>query len=195
MKKRFGFSKNTIIYTGRLAPEKHIDVIIRAVAIVKKIIPDITLAITGLGNAEKSLRSLAQKLGIAGNVKFLGFVENSILPLVYKASDVFAVMSTAESQCLSLMQAMATGLPSVGADWRALPEYIDKKSGIIVPVGDYTALSEAILKILSDRNLASEFGAGGIKVAAQCDPDAVAQKWEEIYQSAINKKSDKNFRE
>ena len=116
LKKKFGFLENTVLYTGRLADEKNIDVIIRAISLVKKKIPNITFAVTGHGNAENKLKKLAKKLGLEKNVLFLGYVETSTFVKIYQASDIFAVMSTAETQCISMMQAMATGIPVIGAN-------------------------------------------------------------------------------
>ncbi len=180
LKNKFGFLEKTILYTGRLAKEKHIDDIIRALAIISKDLPNINLAISGHGSAEGDLKKLAEDLGIKEKVNFLGFVDKEIYPLVYKASDLFVVMSTAESQCISLILAMVTGLPVIGANARALPEYIGD-NGIIVEVGDYKKLAEEMIKIFSDNKLAKKFSEDGILSVKGYSALAVAKKWEEIY--------------
>ncbi|OGF26936.1 hypothetical protein A2242_02880 [Candidatus Falkowbacteria bacterium RIFOXYA2_FULL_47_9] len=181
---RFHVSGQVILYTGRLAPEKHVDVIIRAFAQLRKELPDITLLLAGRGSAENALRSLTQTLGVAGNVRFLGFVDNATLPLLYQASDLFVIMSTAESQSLSLMQAMASALPVIGARARALPEYIDKTSGLLVKPGDADALTKTMQTILSDNVLARKLGAGGRKAVARYALPAIVKIFEKIYTEA-----------
>ncbi len=185
LKERFGFSAQTILYTGRLAEEKHIDIILHAVALCQKTYPDISLAITGHGTAEKSLWELARELGIEKNVCFLGFIDDATFPLLYKASNLFVIMSTAESQSLSLMQAMASGLPVIGARARALPEYINETNGSVVEPGDYASLSRQIMAILSDPARANRLGQGGILSAAKVAADIVAEKWEKLYTTII----------
>jgi 1,2-diacylglycerol 3-alpha-glucosyltransferase len=185
LKKQFSFTDHTVLYTGRLALEKRIDDIIRAVALAQKEIPDIFLAITGRGNAETKLKELAEDLGITNKVKFFGYVDNQTYPLIYRAADLFAIMSTAESQSISLILGMATGLPVAGADARALPEYINKDNGVVIPVGDYKKLAENLVQIFSNQGLALQLGVGGIKTANQCSIKIVTDQWEEIYKKAI----------
>jgi glycosyltransferase involved in cell wall biosynthesis len=184
LQKRFQLTGKTILYTGRLAPEKCIDVIIRAFAQLQKKIPDTTLLIAGHGSAEQSLRALTQKLGVAAQVHFVGFVDKDTLPLLYQASDLFVIMSTSESQSLSLMQAMASALPSIGARARALPEYIDEASGLLVKPGDVPALAGAMQTILSDDALAGRLGAGGLKSVQRCARPAIVKIFEKIYTEA-----------
>lgn len=186
LKKKFGFSTKTVLYTGRLAEEKHIDDVIRAVAMAKKDIPDISLAITGHGSVEKKLQALAEELGIKDQVKFLGYVDKEIYPQVYQASDLFAIMSTAESQSISLVLAMSAGLPVIGANARALPEFISKENGVVVEIGDYKTLAKEIVKILSNLDLAKKLGAGGVLTASKFSALAVEKEWEGIYHKAIN---------
>lgn len=80
-------------------------------------------------------------------------MDKDIYPLIYKASDLFAIMSTAESQSISLILGMATGLPVIGANARALPEFINNNNGVVVKVGDYKTLATEMIKILSDDEL------------------------------------------
>ncbi len=185
LRKRLGFTFPTILYTGRLAEEKHVDVIIRAVAKVREIIPNASFALTGHGGAEKKLRTLAEGLSLTEHVNFLGFVDEATLPLLYQASDVFVIMSTAESQSLSLMQAMASGLPVIGANSRALPEYITPENGLVVKVGDADALAKALVSILQNSNYAEKLSKGGPLSAALCERTTITEKWEVLYAEVI----------
>ena len=188
LKEKFGFSPMTVLYTGRLAEEKHVDDIIRAIAIVKKVIPEISLAVTGHGNAENKLQALVTELNLGKQVKFLGFVDKEIYPLVYRASDLFVIMSTAESQSISLILGMAAGLPVIGANARALPEYIDATNGIVVETGDYQTLAKEMLKILLNPELSKKLGRGGVITANKYSAENIAKEWEEIYGQAIDEK-------
>jgi len=185
LKRKFGLSSRTILYTGRLAEEKHIDDLIRAVAIVEKSMPDITLVCTGLGNAEASLKQLVKTLCIEKKVLFLGYVEpNSFLQL-YQASDLFAVMSTAETECLGMMQAMATGIPVIGANAGGLPEYIAPQCGYVIEPGDIETLAQKIIHLFENPEEMESLGQGGFEHVKQFSTAQITAKWRELFRREI----------
>ena len=188
LKEKYALSKNTVIYTGRLAPEKQVDVIIKAVAEIKKTIPDVMLVITGIGNAQDDLRKMVKKLGLENSVKFFGRVDDDTHIELYQASDVFSVMSTAETQCISMMKAMSVGIPSVAADAWALPNYLgrDEKRGFVVPVGDSLALAEKLQLLLHNTALAKRMGEEGKLYVQNFSARGVAEKWQEIFKKFSN---------
>jgi len=189
LKKKFKFSQNTVLYTGRLAREKNIDVVIRAVAIVKKSLPDIDFAITGHGSARQKLESLAKNLGIEKEVKFLGTVHKKKFGEIYQAADLFAIASTAETQCISMMQGMAVGIPVVGVNWLGLGDYITDKNGIKVKVGDYKTMAKKILSLLQNPEKSKRLGQGGLKTVKNFSIPKIADQWEKVYTKVISEHS------
>ena len=185
LKKRFGLSSKTVLYTGRLAEEKHIDVIIRAISIVKKTMPDITMASTGRGNAELSLRKLVKDLDLEKNVFLFGYVEPKTLAQLYQASDIFTVMSTAETECISMMQAMATGIPVIGANAWGLPEYITAQSGYVIEPGDTETLAQKIIYLFEHPCEIKKLGQGGVEHVRDFSADKIAAKWQELFRFEI----------
>ena len=185
LKKQFGLSEHALIYTGRLAQEKNIDVMLRAMAIVKKTIPDISCAITGHGAAEASLRRLASELGLKDNVIFLGYLKPEVFADVYRAADIFTVMSTAETQCLSMMHAFASGLPVIAADAYGLPEYVPKHAGFVLSPGDVRGLAEKILFLFSHSEEARRFGENGRSFVREFSVSAVTGEWERIFRAVL----------
>ena len=191
LKKQFGLTPKTVLYTGRLAEEKKIDDIVRAIALVKKKFPDISFAITGHGNAEENLKKLARDLNLENNIKFFGYIDWDEFPKLYQAADIFAVMSTAETQCLSMMQAMATGIPVIGANAWGLPEYISPECGYIVKPGDYKVLAEKIIYLFDHPEEMARLGRGGVEHVKNFSEENIMLKWEKIYQEQLDKiKSD-----
>lgn len=182
---RLGVSGFTLLCTGRLSAEKHVDLVIRAVARARKQRPDLNLAITGKGNAEPALRNLTEELGLEENVRFFGFLDYPTLVDLYKASDAFAMMSTAESQSLSLMQAMASGLPCLVANARAFPEYIDGGNGTLIEPGDFVALANELLRIARDPGYARKMAQLAIATVRDYAPDTIAHYWEDVYNRAL----------
>lgn len=186
LKNQFHLSSFTILYTGRLAAEKHIDNILHAVALLKETIPELTFALTGHGDALDSLRTLASKLGISDRVRFFGTVSSADHASIYRASDIFAIMSTAETQSLSMMKAMASGIPVIGARARGLAEYIvDNKNGLLVTPGDSKTLAEKILYLYKHPDERHRLGQGGITTVAQFSRATIAKEWETLYQDIV----------
>jgi len=187
LKKEFGLDSFVVLYTGRLAQEKRIDDIIRAIALLKEKIPGLCLAITGHGDTKESLRALAQELGIAEKVTFFGTVSAEDHARIYRAADIFAIMSTAETQSLSMMKAMATRIPPIGANARGLTEYIhDNENGYLVEPGDYTTLADKILFLYEHPEERKRLGEGGVNAVKQFSRTKIAHEWETLYSEVID---------
>jgi 1,2-diacylglycerol 3-alpha-glucosyltransferase len=181
IKRDFNFPGFVVLYTGRLAVEKHVDVIVRAIDLVKEKIPDICFAITGHGKAETALRKLVMELDMERHVRFFGTLTADRHALMYKAADVFAIASTAETQSLSLMKAMATGIPVIGVNARALPEYINKENGFVVEPGDYHGLADVLVLLSRDPHQREALGRGGFESVQRFSPDIIANEWIRLY--------------
>ncbi len=181
MRKKCRLSENTVVYAGRLAEEKNIDTIIRAIAQAKKKVPSIDLAIAGHGAAETSLKLLAQKLGIEHQVKFLGTLDKMTLAKLYRASNIFCIMSTSETQSMTLMQALGCGLPALGANARALPEYITPENGFLIEPGDHATLADRMISLLQDPGLAEKLRKGALNSVQKYSTAQIASRWEEVY--------------
>lgn len=184
-KKKFGLSDQTVVYAGRLAEEKNIDVTIRAVAALKTKLPGLLLALAGSGPATDNLKKLATSLGVSSQVKFLGFMNQPTLAEVYNGSEIFVITSTSDTQGMTMMQAMACNLPVVGADARGIPEYINPQNGFLVRPGDFEAASEKIEFLFRGVDERKRLGAGAFKFAQQFSVPQIADRWEEIYEKTI----------
>ncbi|MGC9610798.1 MAG: glycosyltransferase [Minisyncoccia bacterium] len=185
LKKKFGLSELAVCCVGRLGPEKNVDVVIRAMAIVKEKIPSVNLAIAGHGSEFERLKKLTVELGIEKNVKFLGTLPKSGVAEVYGACETFAIASTSETQSMTLTQSLSCGLPAVGVRALALPEFINEWNGFIVEPGDYRALAEKLKIILTDDILRKKLGAGGKESVGKFRVENIAKEWENIYVKAI----------
>ena len=183
-KRSFGLAGPVVLYAGRLGVEKRVDVVVRALALLVKDFPTITLVATGHGAAESRLQKLAQQLGVGRHVKFTGFLSRAALPHAYKTADVFAMMSPSDSQSIALMQAYSSGVPAVCARARGLPDYTPKEAGFLVEPGDYKALAEKIKLLLNDAGLRERMGTSAVEFAKKFSPGKIADEWERIYRQA-----------
>lgn len=186
VKKQYGLSDATLVYAGRLADEKNIDVVIRAVARVAPRIPSVIFAIAGHGSAEEKLKKLASNLGVAPHVRWLGTLPKKELADLFRASEIFVTMSTSETQCMVLLQAMGCGIPVLGARAGALPEYINEQTGFLLEPGDDKGLSEKIIFLLQDTPLRSDLGRRAERVVTNFSVPSVTSIWEQVYTNVLS---------
>lgn len=185
-KRAYGLTGPVILYAGRLGVEKRLDTVVRALPLLIKEFPTLTFLATGKGAAESALKLLAQKLGVARHVKFTGFLARKELPHAYKAADVFAMMSTSDSQSIALMQAYAAGIPAVCARARGLPDYTPSDVGFLVEPGDHRALAHHIKLLLEHDTLRGKMGLAAVEYSKRFEPATIADAWERIYRAAIS---------
>lgn len=133
---------------------KGLDVALRA---INKLSANIHFAITGAGDREKDLRLLAKTLGITERIHFLGFVDNARSYL--KAFDVFTLTSRTEGLPYVLLEAGIASLPVVATRVGGIPEVIkDEDTGLLVESERPQDLTNALKKLLDDRNLRESLG-------------------------------------
>lgn len=114
-KSDFGLDANVclLIYVGRLSTEKNLDTLLRQFAAAADIVPELHLALVGKGPREADLQQLAGELNMAARVHFLGVVPYTEVGNYLAAADGFVTASTSEVHPLTLIEAMAAGLPIV----------------------------------------------------------------------------------
>jgi glycosyltransferase involved in cell wall biosynthesis len=185
-KARFGLSGATITYAGRLGPEKNIAVLLRALAALRERGIDAELALAGHGSEEPVLRALAGTLGIAPRVRFFGTLAPRDLARLLRISDIFAIMSTSETQSMVLLQAMASGVPVVAAQTRALPEFVGPDRGILVEPRDSAQLARVFEDLLGTPERRRDMGRAGRRFAERHGVAPVTDAWEALYRSMLD---------
>ncbi|MDQ0869871.1 1,2-diacylglycerol 3-alpha-glucosyltransferase [Arthrobacter sp. V1I9] len=138
----------TVMFAGRLAEEKHVDVLIEAIS---KTPPELNvhLEIVGGGEVRSSLENLVQRLGLGDRVKFLGLASDEDLRNAYIKADLFCMPGTAELQSLVTLEAMSASTPVVLADAMALPHLVrDGENGYLFAPNDSDDLAKKITMIL-----------------------------------------------
>ena len=186
LKKRYKLpNKLTLLFVGRLDKEKNLDVLLKAVSIIKNK-ADFHVAIVGKGKEEADLKTLAKEYGVDSLVTFTGYLPKKDLPNIYKVGDVFVMPSTAELQSLVTMEAMSCGLPVVGADAVALPHLIHSgENGYLFTPGDENEFAEKLLKLLQDKNLREQMGKKSQEIIKGHDMRNVIIRVENAYKDVI----------
>lgn len=170
---------------GVLSWDKGHEYVIRALAEVRKKFPRCKLLLAGEGASREELEALAGQLGVRDAVIFAGFVKE--ISNVYRALDVFVFPSLFEGLGTSLLAAMANGVPSVTFFGCALGEIVENgKTGIQVEAKNSGQTAEAILRILSDREFATQLGEAGRKsIAAKFSADRMVDETLRVYREVL----------
>ncbi len=143
-----GHSGPLIGTVARLEPQKGLDVLIRALPLVRRTLPGVRCVIVGQGALEPELRALARALHVEEHVVFAGTRRD--IPAVLAALDLFVLPSRFEGLSLALLEAMAAGKPVVATAVSGTVEVIDPgRTGILVPPEDEGALARAVLDLLT----------------------------------------------
>ncbi|MFQ6028271.1 MAG: glycosyltransferase [Dehalococcoidia bacterium] len=159
-----------LLTVARLVEKKGIEYAIRAVSIIQESHPhiDVSLNIVGDGELRSSLESLRISLGLEDSVHFLGWLDQDEVRQEMRAADVFVLPSVTaadggkEGVPVSLMEAMASGIPVVSTTHSGIPELVeDGVSGYLVGEHDVAALAHRICQFVDTPKLAETMGRAG----------------------------------
>ncbi|MFL5296703.1 MAG: glycosyltransferase [Phenylobacterium sp.] len=166
-----------LLAMGRLHEAKAHDVSLHALAEL----PDAWLWIAGVGPQEAKLKAMAQALGVAGRVRFLGWRTDA--SALYRTADVCVFPSRHEPLGNVVIQAWAHGLPVVAAASQGPGALIEQgRDGVLVPVDDAPALAESVRALLADGKLRARLVERGRKrVAAEFSEGAVVAQWKALF--------------
>lgn len=180
----------TVAFAGRLVSEKGVDVLLKALALVKEHVAEAKLIIAGQGVEAENLKLLAQELGVSESVKWLGHIPRQELEQQFDKVWVQVVPSLwAEPFGNVTTEAMMRGTAVIASATGAQPEIVsNNETGFLVPPGDIKALANALLKLLSNRKLAEEMGeAGRNRAIEEFSEERRTQNFLDIYQEIIYK--------
>ncbi len=172
--------RRTVLSVGSLEPVKDHVTLLRAIALVAGGRPDLRLQLVGDGTLRSPLERLAERLGVAGSVEFLGRLPRERLPDLYRSATILCLSSRHEAQSMAAVEAAACGLPVVGTRVGCLPDLGDGAQ--TVPVGDHRSLAAAMSDVLDDPEARRRMG-GAARAAAIANYgiDAVPARWSEFY--------------
>ena len=175
----------TLISVGRLVRAKNFETLLRAVALARKLVPDLALWLVGDGDEGPALRQLATELGLAAVVRFCG--ERRDVGNWLRSADVFVLSSISEGLPISILEAMASGLPAIVTDVGGLPEVMALSgAGRTIPVGDVDALAGAIVEFAERRHGLAALGERASRCySAHFTPDRMAEEYSTLYRVCL----------
>lgn len=166
LREELAISRASLVFgfVGRLVMIKDLETLLRAFKIIQAKIESAVLLVAGDGPVRGKMVSLAQSLGVAGGVTFLGWRHD--LPILYRTMDIFLLSSRNEGTPVSVIEAMAAGLPVVATNVGGVPDLVKHEhSGLLVPPGAPVALAEAVFRLAGDTHMRAALGVEGRHIA------------------------------
>ena len=166
---------------GRLNPQKNFSLFLQVAAAVSARHPGAIFLLAGEGPEEQLLRHQAAELGLGDRVRFAGYVADT--RQVYLASDILLMPSLFEGLPMTLLEAMAMGLPVVASELDGIAEVVeDGLDGFLVPSGQARMFSDRVCQLLDSPDLAKRFGTSSSeKVQRQFSAVRLCREVEAVY--------------
>jgi glycosyltransferase involved in cell wall biosynthesis len=174
----------TALFVGRLNAQKGIDVLFKALGMLKDNLPnDFRLLLVGDGPEEYKLKDIANKLDITKCIEYAGWIDRDKLADVYRESDIFILPSRYEGMPNALAEAIASGLPVITTDIPGCTTLVkDGVNGFVVPFDakgepNLDKLINAILSIINNRDLRRLMGLRSREIAERFSWDVTAERF------------------
>ncbi len=193
IRQSYGISNNDTVIgiVARMEPVKRHDLFLNAAKNVSDVCKNVKFLVVGDGSTRKDSEKLASELGIADKVVFAGYISdvNDIVNII----DINVLTSEREALSISLIEGMSIGKPAIAINSGGPGEVIeDGKNGILIDSLDHTALANAIIELVNNKEKRVQMGNYGKKIAAEkFSAQHMAQSLQQIYIS-LAKRSNKN---
>jgi len=169
-----------LLSTRNLEPYYRVDTLLEAFALLRCRYPEATLTIAGYGSQEQRLRALAGSLEICPN--FLGRVQPEDMPGIHDEADIFCNASVLDNQPVSILEALASGLPVVSTGTGDIAAMVrDGETGLIVPPEDPAAIAKAVTSLLENPDQAVEMALRARREVQQYTWAGVHEQWADVY--------------
>jgi glycosyltransferase EpsD len=177
-----------LVYCAELNHNKHQDLLINAVHLLKDKIPTIQLLLAGQGSLESHYKEQVKSLGIEDKVQFLGYRKD--MPNVFKIADVAVSASRREGLPVNIMEALATGLPLVVTDCRGNRDLvINGQNGYVIGINDVAGFADAIEELYKSSEKRREFGNKSIELVNKFSMEPVMEELINVYDEVLNDKT------
>ena len=175
-----------VLFVGRFEPRKGLKFLLMAMPEIARRVPNVQLVVVGTGLLGYSYKSYLSR-EVQEHVHWAGLVSNEDRPRYYASCDVYCSPATGqESFGIVLLEAMATAKPVVASNIDGYRTVVtDGQEGLLVPPCQPDAIAEAIVRILTDRQLARQMGETGHRRALEFGWPAIAERVESYYHEML----------
>jgi len=176
-----------VLYVGRIDYIKGVDLLVKAVALVKRRCPRICLHIVGSGPKLREIRELISSLKLEENIVTHGFIAGDMKDRLYLACDIVVVPSRNETFGITVLEAMRAGKPLIVSNRGALPELVKHNiNGLVVELKPQS-FAAAILKLVRNKTLMTSISQANQKTAMLYDWKRISKKYLHLYMTLANK--------
>jgi 1,2-diacylglycerol 3-alpha-glucosyltransferase len=179
--------KPVVLFVGRIAYEKNLPLILESFALVLKRVPSAVLQIAGDGPQLQEIKQKVTELGIEDNVLFIGIAPRKSLLKIYASASVFVNATDSETGPITLIEAMANGLPCVSVEGKGIPIVKSGINGFIAKQKDAASLASSILKILMNPKMNGRMSKAALRTSKEYDMKTAVKSWEEVYRTVAHK--------
>ena len=167
IRKDLGWEDKKVIIMNRLfTPRRGIGYFIEAFSKVVHIVPETRVLLVGYGPLQTELENMVTRLNLKEYVHFTGRINNEDMPDYLQAADIYVTTSLSDGTSVSLLEAIACGLPVIVADAPAYFEWVDDGvNGFIVPRKDSVVLAERLVTLLRDHSMRQMMGKRNLEIA------------------------------
>jgi 1,2-diacylglycerol 3-alpha-glucosyltransferase len=174
-----------LLSVGRIDPEKRLDFLIDAFLLIGRDFPDAHLVFAGDGSARKDLEEKAASTAMKERIHFLGMVKRADLPEILHDASIFLSASTTEVHPISVIEAIASGLPVIAVEDEAFEGMVvDGENGETTPL-DVHSFSNAVVALLSDPVKIEKYGKRSSELSLKYSIEGQVQALEDLYIEAI----------
>jgi glycosyltransferase involved in cell wall biosynthesis len=178
------------VFLGRINAAKGIQDLLEAMPTVLASVPDCTLVVAGSGEVEH-YRSFAAQLGVGYAVQFPGWVDGQPKADLLASAAVFVLPSHVEAMPMSILEAMAAGLPVVATRVGGIPQAVrDGTDGILFQAKDRSALASALIRVLADVSLRCSLGANARQRVQECfSVELIVPRVQELWHTVLQERA------
>jgi len=178
--------KYDLIFVGRLAYQKNLELLIKSVKLLKIEFPNIKVCIIGDGEKKEKLVSMTNKLNLSENIEFIGKIKYRKKVFQYmKSSKIFVLPSIFEGFPLTVVEANACGLPVITTNYKLNRTTDFIKGNGLIAESTSEGLAKAIKYLLENKKERIKMGKKGIESAKKFDWDKIANEVEKYYKNII----------
>ncbi len=179
-----------VTYIGRLSPEKDVDILLEQFAIAKDVVPNLHLMIIGKGTCQPDLQKQAAQLGISDSVLFTGPIPYEQVGNYLAAADLFATASVTEVHPLTVIEAMAAGLPVVAIASPGITETVENGTSGLLTTKPAGGLAAALVGLASNSARRQEMARGARCTSERFNIDNTIQRTIALYERLRRERPD-----
>ncbi len=191
----YGLTASDVVlaYLGRLGPEKNLPFLLRSFSGAVQAYPQARLIIIGDGPERQSLEELASHIGLGDSVRFIGSVPYDHIPDYLAMSDAFVTASVTEVHPLTVIEAMAAGLPVLGISSPGVGDLVqDGENGFLAAQEDLAVFTAKMVRLVGENESRKNLGARALELVQDYAIEKTTAMMEERYQRVIEQARDKD---